>query len=338
MKIIALINDTFKEIYSKKAIVGIFLIEVIILTLTGIVLYMIQGTYANAIEVGERAKTGVSIEKIDSTKKSTDSSELALLGSTDSTTKVLDSIANVSSDSSKISSSLKLPDTISGNLNEQSSKSLIENIVIGQMSAFAGFINLAVLFLGIFISAGIIPSLMEKGTIDIHLSKPISRATLILGRAFGGVIAVGSNVLFFTLGIFVLYGIFSGVWHLPFLLWTISISMFGFCIVYSFILFLNVVTESWILPMSLAYIHVIILSAFLFAREATLFMIIKNPIFQGLINGLYYILPQTSDMTNQLAQATLTGSLSENGFIIQGVVFTIVMIILTIWRFNKKDF
>ena len=126
-----------------------------------------------------------------------------------------------------------------------------------------------------------------KGTIDIHLSKPISRATLILGRAFGGVIAVGSNVLFFTLGIFVLYGIFSGVWHLPFLLWTISISMFGFCIVYSFILFLNVVTESWILPMSLAYIHVIILSAFLFAREATLFMIIKNPIFQGLINGWY---------------------------------------------------
>ena len=108
MKIIALINDTFKEIYSKKAIVGIFLIEVIILTLTGIVLYMIQGTYANAIEVGERAKTGVSIEKIDSTKKSTDSSELALLGSTDSITKVLDSIANVSSDSSKISSSLKL--------------------------------------------------------------------------------------------------------------------------------------------------------------------------------------------------------------------------------------
>lgn len=341
MKLLALVKDTFMEIYSKKAIVGVFVLELFVIILSGLILFAIRDTYKNAVEVGARAESGIEDNNNTNAPHTTDSTLDELLAQdtsiyADSSVRHLDSIAK--SNANKNSSDLNIPKNEQTEIKEKTSRSLLENIVIGQLSLYSGVIFLGLIFLGIFLSAGIIPSLMEKGTIDIHLSKPLSRGSLLIGRALGGVVAITLNALFFTISIFIIYGIFTGVWHLPFLIYTFLISIFGFIVIYSFILLLNVITESWILPMSLAYVYIVIIAGFLYARESTLFQFIKTDWVQKMVTGLYYLLPQTSDMTSQIAHATLTGSISEYGFLWQGVIFTFAMLSLAIWKFSKKDF
>ncbi len=215
---------------------------------------------------------------------------------------------------------------------------MLREMVKGQLAAFAAIIAAAVLFLGIFATAGIVPSMMEKGTIDLLLSKPLPRWVLLFGRALGGIAAIAINLAFFALSIWALYGFATGIWFFPFVVWTFAISIFSFLVLYSGVMFLNVVTESWVLPMSLAYVHMTIVSTILTNREATLFRFIESPPIRSLIDGLYYALPQVNDLITALPQAIFTSSGVSWEPLLQCTIFMIVMLSLAAWRFDRKDF
>src|ERR1019366_9599097 len=51
-------------------------------------------------------------------------------------------------------------------------------------------------FLGVFVTAGFITSLMEKASIDLLLSKPVSRWTYIAGRYTGSVLIIFVEVAY----------------------------------------------------------------------------------------------------------------------------------------------
>jgi ABC-type transport system involved in multi-copper enzyme maturation permease subunit len=259
-----------------------------------------------------------------------------LLGMTGSD---IDSTDTVTLERSRESRTLQTSplDSLHGSL-PSTGNSLLLEMVRGEMSSFAVPITLAFLFFGIFVSAGIIPSLMEKGTIDLTVSKPISRTALLLGRALGGLVAMASNLFFFVIAVWALYGWMSGIWYTPFITWTFLIPLFAFIVIYSGIILLNVLTESWILPMIIAYIHLMILSNLLSGRELILYKFIDSDILRTLIDGLYYGLPQTNDLLQIVPQAILTNNVYTPDPFIQGTLFIIVMLGLAAWRFERKDF
>ena len=47
-----------------------------------------------------------------------------------------------------------------------------------------------------FASAGLIPSVLEPGRIELLLSKPVSRTHILLGRYLGNVLVVSSNIVY----------------------------------------------------------------------------------------------------------------------------------------------
>src|SRR3989304_5864956 len=50
------------------------------------------------------------------------------------------------------------------------------------------------MFLGIFATAGLIPSMLEKGTVELYLSKPISRIEILLSRSLGACAGIGVSL------------------------------------------------------------------------------------------------------------------------------------------------
>ena len=50
------------------------------------------------------------------------------------------------------------------------------------------------LFLALFATAHLVPRLQEKGTIDLYLSRPIGRVSLLLSRYAGGLLLAAANV------------------------------------------------------------------------------------------------------------------------------------------------
>src|SRR6476646_9398866 len=72
----------------------------------------------------------------------------------------------------------------------------IEKLVMGFESGFSGVLYVLCTFLAIFATAHLVPRLQEKGTIDLYLSRPVSRTKLLLSRYFAGLLLAGSNVLY----------------------------------------------------------------------------------------------------------------------------------------------
>ncbi len=98
-------------------------------------------------------------------------------------------------------------------------------------------------FLGVFVTAGFITSLMEKGSIDLLLSKPVSRWTYIAGRYVGSVVIILAEVAYLIFGLWIVAGCSLGSWNAGFLGSIITITL-AFAGVYSLVTLFGVLTRS----------------------------------------------------------------------------------------------
>src|ERR1700737_2235209 len=66
----------------------------------------------------------------------------------------------------------------------------LDRWVRGPSAAIATFLYTWGMFLAVFAAAGLVPSVLEPGRIELLLSKPISRVHILLGRFAGNVLVV----------------------------------------------------------------------------------------------------------------------------------------------------
>jgi|GEM_PF-2531903 len=345
MKFRALILDAIHEIYARKVIVGIIAIEVMILLITSLVLFGegMQAEYALLREGIIGSQNGshiVAVEQSDSPDvRQPNAEDTLLLGigqPTDSADTVRPSTRLEERERSHVF------ENGGGAMRDSSSEAGtsrgLEEKVRGQLGSFPAITTLAMLFLGLFATAGLIPSMMERGTVDLLLSKPLRRSTLLLGRATGGVLALTVNHLLFVALLWLLFGLASGVWLPGFLLVAGVVPLFTFAVVYSGVLYLSIRTESWVLPVSLAYLHIMILSALLSARQTTLYDWVDGAFFHRVFDVLYYALPQTGDLSAMTMETIYTSSVMSWSPFLQGTGFIVVMLLLSLRAFKRKEF
>lgn len=115
------------------------------------------------------------------------------------------------------------------------------------------FANLAVPFwlswvaivLGLISTAGMIPDLIQSGTIEAVLSRPIGRMRLLLTKFLGGLLFMALQVAVFSLLVFLVIGIRGGSWAPEvFLAVPIVVAMFSY--LFAICVFLGLVTRSTI--------------------------------------------------------------------------------------------
>ena len=87
-------------------------------------------------------------------------------------------------------------------------------------------------FVGILVTAHIIPDLLRPGSLHLLLSKPISRPMLLISKFFGGCAFVFLCVSQLVVGIYLIAGLRLDVWNLR-MLWCIPVSVFVFAVYYS---------------------------------------------------------------------------------------------------------
>lgn len=157
-----------------------------------------------------------------------------------------------------------------------------------------------VLLFGLFATAGLVPSMLEKGTVELYLSKPLSRASLLLARSAGACSGIILNLLYFAILIWVIFGIKAAVWHGGFLLAALcTIPIFFFY--YSIVAVTALMTNSTGFSIMFALIYYFFSSA-LAAREQVLYIWWDNPFFQRFLDVLYYATPQISSMIESASE------------------------------------
>ncbi len=92
-----------------------------------------------------------------------------------------------------------------------------------------GFI---LIFLGILVTASMIPDMLQPGSLHLLLSKPVSRSMLLISKFIGGCAFVFLCVVQLVLGLYLVAGLRLDIWNVR-LLWCIPVSVFLFSVFYS---------------------------------------------------------------------------------------------------------
>jgi ABC-2 type transport system permease protein len=193
----------------------------------------------------------------------------------------------------------------------------------------------------LIIVSSFIPSMLQKGHIDLLLSKPISRSKIVIGHLLAGT-AFAFLSSFFLLGIIWLIVSFkTSVWHIPFL-YSILWFTFIFLVLYSFVILIGLLTKNTILN--------ILINLILFFPLSWIFYLLNlvtkkgeqffsfGAVTEFIIKFFYYILPKPWDLAD-LCESTIKGeALGSVQPIITSVLFIGIMLSLSIWYFNKKDY
>ena len=193
------------------------------------------------------------------------------------------------------------------------------------------------LLLAIFSSASFVPVMLEKGNIDLLLSKPISRAQLLWGKYFGGILVVLINITFLIFGIWFIISLKFNYWNFA-VLWSILLITFAYATLNAVIVLFGVMTKSSILGMMTAYFIYLILSPFLLASKDRMLPFLENKVLNTILDGFYYIIPKTSEIFGKDIFNLASGTNIDIQPIISSFLFLFFIMILSVEIFKRKDF
>lgn len=191
---------------------------------------------------------------------------------------------------------------------------------------------------GVFATASFMTSMMEKGNIDLLLSKPVPRWMYILGRYSGAMIIMAIEIMYFILGMWLAVGISLGQWEVKFLA-SLFFILLGFAGIYSVVTLVSVITRS-------AWFAIIIGIAAYFLSGMLAIGTFLDKLFTGGDSGgifgaiskvLYYLLPQAPELSDNMRYA-ITGEPIQWGPVGLTLLLVTVYLSLSSYLFSKKEF
>lgn len=190
-------------------------------------------------------------------------------------------------------------------------------------------------FLSLFATSSLVPRYLERGNIDLLISKPISRSQLLAGRFLGAVGIVAFNIYYLIIGTWIIISLKSGVWNWGYLLSGLMI-IITFAILFALMTCMGVLIRSGPFSLMITYL-VIFISPFLIARDQ-IYALLSSPVYGYLLDGLYHFLPKFSEL-GQITEALVRGISVDSWFPLwTSLGFGITMFAISTFIFSRKNF
>lgn len=196
---------------------------------------------------------------------------------------------------------------------------------------FIGFM-IFLIYLG---TAWLIPAFLKKGRVELALSKPIDRKSMLTQKYISLyfisilIMTVVSIIIWLVLSIRIDNfdtGIFS----------SLSAGYVEFFVIFSIIFAFGVITRSGAFAL-MSYFLVKIVSGLLASREIVYNFVNEGPLTY-LLDTLYYILPKFKDMNESLKNFIADNPNIDYFPIWSTLLFALVLYAVTAWVFQKRDY
>ncbi len=218
----------------------------------------------------------------------------------------------------------------------------IEKLVLGFETGFSVFLYFLCTFLAIFATAHLVPRMQEKGTVDLYLSRPVSRTKLLLSRYVAGLILAGSNVVYLMGSIWLIVWFKTGVANPRFLVGgTIIFLVIATLLAFAFLI--GVITSST--AVSIMTTYGLFFFGLMLAAHDKIAAAVSKQWQAWTIEGMYWFFPKTAEL-GQAVVAFVGGSelpervlrvLTPAPFLTTAA-FGIGCLVLASWLFNRKEF
>jgi ABC-2 type transport system permease protein len=218
----------------------------------------------------------------------------------------------------------------------------IEKLVLGFESGFSVFLYIICTFLAVFATAHLVPRMQDKGTVDLYLSRPVSRVNLLLSRYVAGLILSASNVIYLMGSVWLIVVWKTGVAHGRFLFGGLIIFLM-IAVLLAFAFLVGVITSSTAVSIMTTF-GIFLFGAAMAGHDRYAAAVSKD--WQAwVIETLYWIFPKTAEMGRAVFAFVGGSELTDGGvsvappeaFLTTGA-FGLVCLVLASWLFTKKEF
>jgi ABC-type transport system involved in multi-copper enzyme maturation permease subunit len=211
----------------------------------------------------------------------------------------------------------------------------VKEMIWGLEGGLAVALFTAGIFMALFATSSLVPTLLQPGFIDLFVSKPISRFTILAGRYVGGVAIAAFNILYLIFFSWLILSIKTGFWNWSFLLGGVLIVL-TFAILYSIMTLLGLLTRSG--PFSLMITYLIIFFSPLLIQRNKIYALLSSKIYGYLLDGLYYFLPKPTEL-GDITQEVVRGAAVASWMPLwTSLFFAGVMLAVSGFIFQKKNF
>jgi ABC-2 type transport system permease protein len=208
-------------------------------------------------------------------------------------------------------------------------------VVSGVYGAVATFLYTFGMFLAVFASSGLVPSVLEPGRIELLLSKPLSRTHLLLGRFAGNILVVFANSAYLVLGVWTILGLKTGIWS-PVFLVAIATTTFIFAVLLSVVVLVGVWLES-AAAATMISVALMIMSPIL-AQTSMSMRLLSSEWSRNVWRTLYYALPKVYELGKMTLDAIQSHTFNGYMPIWTSALFGIAMLGAALAIFSRRDF
>jgi ABC-type transport system involved in multi-copper enzyme maturation permease subunit len=191
------------------------------------------------------------------------------------------------------------------------------------------------ILLAILAAAPVLSSTLEKGWVELTLSKGTSRWQILLGSYFAGV------TMYFTAVVVAITPIaFYLWWQTKVSSWPLSVSILlqtlSFAALLAIAAFATLPRLGAVLPILFA-MAVYIVSAILAQRERMLYQFLTSRWSHVILDGLYRILPKTSELSGTAARYIQGEGITSWWPLWSTGIFIVGTLSLTAWLLHRKS-
>jgi ABC-type transport system involved in multi-copper enzyme maturation permease subunit len=189
-------------------------------------------------------------------------------------------------------------------------------------------------FLSVMATAGLIPDMLARGRADFYLSKPLSRARLLLTKVFGIWIVYGCLMVASFMVNYFLSSALNGIFDLRFL-YIVIMNLIAFLIWLSVTAFAAILTHSTAISIMAAFLVWIaqwVLQYHDFVKEIT-----DSKVFIYIVDALYYIFPKASELSS-LTSSVIFDHVESWLPLYSSLIFAVALMAVTVVIFNRKSY
>ena len=199
----------------------------------------------------------------------------------------------------------------------------------------ASFIGTVGLFLALLATSTLFSTMLQKGSIELLLCRPIPRWRIVTARFLGGAAIMAFNGAYLFLGVWTVLGWKSGVWNSGFPISTVF-AVFAFVVLFSVVMVVSVTTES--APAGLLVAFTMLIFSPILAAHEQITPTFSSELYRQIFRSLYWLVPKSFETIAAMRRLILERPLDINWAVGTSAMFALVCYVVTVVYFTRKDF
>lgn len=220
--------------------------------------------------------------------------------------------------------------------NKEGNDGMAIDEILGRIQAGIAIVLYIIgLSMSIFATSDNIPSLLKTGSIDLIVTKPISRFNILAGRFFGSLAVVSANILYLILFSWIIFSAEFEIWNFNYL-YSALIIILVYSALFTLVMFFGFLTKNGMISMMISF-AVIFISPVLMFREY-FYTSLSSELIRNLVDFTYYIIPKVSDLGEIIINLNMKEPVETLMPVWSSVIFGVIMFYASYLVFKRKDF